>query len=228
MQLIDKVFVTHWPPLRERKKYLKKTLRELRIDAEWVTRFDKRKLSPKFIEKYYKFDKDLIQEKLKVWEENFYIAPLSPAEIANGITHIYFFEQIVKNSYDVTLILEDDVVLVPDFAIQLEKYVKQLPDDWDIFYPGSGMDMHVQQTQPTHNVYRPHKPHHRTADCYLVRQKAAARILAAVVPFTWPFDIELEHWQSVFGLNVYWGEPSLSVQGSEAGLYQSTVPGRGY
>jgi|OM-RGC.v1.035158536 GR25 family glycosyltransferase involved in LPS biosynthesis len=42
------------------------------------------------------------------------------------------------------LILEDDVILEYDFSNRLNQYVKQLPIVWDMFYIGSGCNLHAK------------------------------------------------------------------------------------
>ena len=223
---IDKVFVSHWSPLTDRRSYLERAFQHFCIDADWVTQYDKRTLDPNTINSYYRPDQSLFIQRVSLdgHREGGQPYPLNPAEIANAITHIHFYKEIVRNGYESTLILEDDIIFTSDFVNQLSHYLSQLPEDWDILYPGSGCGLHMRQTDPRVNVYLHPLRGSRTADCYVIRKKAAEKILSTIIPFVLPIDWELNYHQWHHELQVYWGEPSIAAQGSEIGIYQTTSP----
>jgi len=226
MALIDKVYISHWSPLTDRRANLEHALKGYGIEAEWVTQYDKRSLTQEIIDAHYKLDPALFAHRssLAGRRESEKLYKLNLAEIANAITHIHFYREMVNHGYETALILEDDIILAPNFVELLKYYMRQLPDNWDMLYPGSGSGLHVPNPDPKVNVYlHPHRGS-RTADSYIIRKGAAEKILSTAVPFVLPFDWELHFHQLHHDLQVYWGEPSLTAQGSETGLYQTTSP----
>lgn len=226
MASIDRVYISHFPPLVERRNWLEKALGLLGWEAEWVTHFDKRTLSAETISRFYSSDRGEFARRAELGGA--FGVPLAPrvlsmGEVANAITHVHIFEQIVKNDFDACLILEDDVVFGPDFREELEQRLDRLPPDWDVLYPGSGCGLHIPAFPPDLKVYPHPKRESRTADCYVLRGKAAKKILSTIVPFVLPIDWELNFHQWKHELNVYWGEPSIAYQGSETGVYSSSA-----
>jgi GR25 family glycosyltransferase involved in LPS biosynthesis len=51
--------------------------------------------------------------------------------------------KIIAEKYDNALIFEDDVILDDNFLEKFENYCKQLPDDFDIFFIGTCLDIHI-------------------------------------------------------------------------------------
>ncbi len=221
-----KVFVSHYPALESRRQWLEPALRELGMEAEWITHFDRRTVSPQLMTVFYHPNPELFRERADLGgahKSPLKFAPLKSAEILNAMTHLYIFQQIVEQDLPQALILEDDIVFKPTFREELAHYMVQLPDDWDVFYPGSGCDLHLPRTSSDVNVYRNTEHQSRTADCYLIRQRAAQKLLSTMIPFVLPFDWELNYHQREHALNIYWGEPSIAFQGSETGVYESSA-----
>ena len=64
-------------------------------------------------------------------------SPMLKTEAATWISNIRIYEYIVKNKIKNFLILEDDILLHPDFVERLDLFVKELPKDYDflsLFY----------------------------------------------------------------------------------------------
>lgn len=62
------------------------------------------------------------------------ILSTSTAESNIALGHVSILQDIVKNNIQHALILEDDIKLSAGFAWLMEKMLKQLPPDWDMFY----------------------------------------------------------------------------------------------
>jgi len=62
---------------------------------------------------------------------------VSTSEWGCAESHIRVWRDIVENRYDVALVFEDDVSLVPGFMHKLEKVMQELPDDWDFVNLGA-------------------------------------------------------------------------------------------
>ncbi len=226
MHRIDRIYVSHYPPLGERRAWLESALDSLGWRAEWVTQFDKRTLTAETIAKYYDPNPQLFVERAHLGGEfgtPLDLRGLSTAELANAITHIHILADIARHGYEACLVLEDDILFAPDFRRKLEQYLAELPANWDVLYPGSGCHLHVPAPAEKHHVYPHPRRLSRTADCYVVRGRAAKILSDSMVPFVLPIDWELSYHQWKHQLNVFWGEPSIASQGSENGTYRSSA-----
>jgi GR25 family glycosyltransferase involved in LPS biosynthesis len=223
---VNQVYVCHFEPLVDRRRWLEAALAAIGFSAQWISRIDKRNLPLELVSRHYRYDPAVFAERASfggAFNTPLATRWLSPAEVANGLTHISILEEIMRTGDEISLVLEDDVIFREDFRPNLEKYIAQLPPEWDILYPGSGCGLHLSREPNGPNVIRHPRSESRTADCYVIRQKAAGKILSTISPFTLPFDWELSYHQRKHGLNVYWAEPSIAFQGSELGLYGSSM-----
>jgi GR25 family glycosyltransferase involved in LPS biosynthesis len=53
-----------------------------------------------------------------------------------GLSHLFVWQDAVKNNYKNILVLEDDVYFTDDFNEYLQNVMEELPDDYDILYLG--------------------------------------------------------------------------------------------
>jgi len=61
---------------------------------------------------------------------------ISDAEMGIVLTHKLIYLDAIKNNYKNILILEDDFVFRDTFVEDFNKTIKELPNDWDLFYLG--------------------------------------------------------------------------------------------
>ena len=52
------------------------------------------------------------------------------------LSHIAIWNKIKKKKTPYNIILEDDVIIPEDLHINIKKYLKQLPEDWDFLFLG--------------------------------------------------------------------------------------------
>lgn len=57
-------------------------------------------------------------------------------ELGGSITHTRVLRKIKEEGYNKVLILEDDIEFCEDFEFNFNKSIKDLPDDWDLFFFG--------------------------------------------------------------------------------------------
>jgi GR25 family glycosyltransferase involved in LPS biosynthesis len=204
-----KIFVLHYTKLVDRKASILRQFQE-----QGITNFE-------FIELY---DKDtLTPAQLQKFEQN-----LKPSEISLFLKHIYVFHQIASK-YDEALILEDDVILAPNFLPTLNTYRQQLPPDYNLFFIGDGCDLHVpkENQKEGQNVYeRGVDPlpwggngASKCTDSFMINKACARRFTShfTVVEKTTPYQID--HWINktarLLRPKVFWAEPTIVTQGSE-------------
>jgi glycosyl transferase family 25 len=127
-QYFDKVFVLTVPRFKDRHEKVKQRLQG--ISFEFFYGVDKNDLDENTINRNYSYDK---KNSLAVRQ---IFSPLNKGEIACALSHRNIYQAMVDNGWERILIFEDDVV--PDFKTLplLAICLKQLPEDWELFYLG--------------------------------------------------------------------------------------------
>lgn len=130
-----KYFVTHYKPLKERKQNLLIQLKKENIEAEFIEVFDR---------------EELTNNELKIFHQN-----IKPSVASLICKHIECYRRVVE-SYEYAVIFEDDVILEQSFEEKLKKYIKQLPEDWDMLFIGNGCNLHINKKllKKDVNVYK--------------------------------------------------------------------------
>jgi hypothetical protein len=221
---IDKIFVIHYKPLVERKKYLDEVLPLLEIPYEYSTRFDRE--SPEIHDIKFIDLSESNREKRNVYYEQ-YIARISEGVTrdswrANLLEHYHIFKDFVANDdLQNILIFEDDVIFNADLKDALNLYCQLLPEDYDTLFIGSGCGLKLPFE--TSDIIAKHpKFHSKCGDSYIVSKKAAKKIVEHCLPLYCNWDWELNYQQSMHQMNVYWVVNPLVKQGSECGYYNSS------
>ncbi|MBA2500404.1 MAG: glycosyltransferase family 25 protein [Chitinophagaceae bacterium] len=127
-QFYDKIYVLSLPRLQNRVDYINTTLHGL--DFEFFWGIDKENTSL-----------DQLKDELLFSPESYRQFYKKPQQMHIGMLccslgHLQIYEHIVANQIGKTLILEDDAI--PQFG-NLEFFpeiIKELPDDWELFYLG--------------------------------------------------------------------------------------------
>jgi glycosyl transferase, family 25 len=127
-QYFDKVFILTVPRFKNRHEKVKQRLSG--ISFEFFYGVDKNDLDENTISLNYSYHK---RNSLAVRQ---IFPPLNKGEIACALSHRNIYQTMVDNGWERILIFEDDVV--PDFNTLplLADCLKQLPEDWELFYLG--------------------------------------------------------------------------------------------
>lgn len=148
------------------------------------------------------------------------------------LQHIEIYKTIQAHSLDFGIIFEDDVIFYKHFSQKFQQYYNELPSDWDVFYFGKGCGNHFakmglrdfsQFITGRKHCFKQNNFKGRFADSYMIRKKAIDKILPTIIPFHYPIDWELNYQQKLHRLNIYWGEPTITKQGSKSGEYKSNL-----
>lgn len=213
-----KILVIHYDKLIERKKHILKQLDKANLnDFEFVSNHGKDKLTP--IEKS-KF------------------INLTDGEISLMLHHFECYK-IISEKYDYAIIFEDDVILGDNFKNRIEKNISDLPEDWDMLFFGEGHGVHIPQYRqsPGVNIYKKMTDlknkmpggidgSTRCADSYIVSKKCAQQLVQVInkLQITGiPLDHLLNKINHFYKFNIYWAEPTLTIQGSTNGTFNSAV-----
>lgn len=197
MNFIDKIYVVHYAPLKDRMEFMLKQFNLFNItNYEFI-------LGPS----RYDFDPVIIDESNKQYNTH-----LTTPIVAISVTHVEIYRDIVKNNYKSCLILEDDAILCADFDKYFNKYMSAIPADYDMAFINGGCSMHAESTPDT-IWYKAGTT--RTCCAYIVTKKACEVIIPSIIPFKNGIDQDLNTVIEKKNLNVYWCEPTIVMDGSE-------------
>mgnify|MGYP003110308421 CR=1 FL=1 len=221
--MVDKIYVAHYTPLRERKEKLLKTLQEFNIDVTWI----ECEPTEKQLGEIYDSNCDLWYKKIFSldyggpipWKE------LTKSEKSIAYKHIKIWEDIVNNKISTALILEDDLLFSDRFVEVFNFNLLSTPKDWDLIFIGNGCNLRIPKRKVKDGVvaYRKEHPASKCVDSYLINYEAAAIINKNTKPFTLPIDFEINYHMKEADMKVYWWEPPITRQGSQCGLYNSEI-----
>ena len=115
-----KIFVINLDRSTDRLVSISEELKNLNLEFERISAIDGKAVSEEFLNKYYSADLN---------KKNYY-APLTKAEIGCYISHLKACEKIVSDNLDFGIILEDDLVLEPSFAL-VSEIISSIKEDWN-------------------------------------------------------------------------------------------------
>ncbi len=128
-------------------------------------------------------------------------------------------------------------------------YLSQLPEDYDIKFIGNGCNLHIPNNKIQQNKYIYFKNNIlidfqsniknwnvdwgtaivRCTDSYLISKKCANKILNYFNNINiensiyHPIDFWLNDIIKILNLNIYWAEPTIISQGTQCGIFQSSI-----
>ena len=212
MTSIDKIYITHWEPLVERKQYLTQRLTEIGLwdKVVFMTHYNR-----------YTTDWDNIN-KLYFQNQNIDFK-MTRAQICNFLNHYECYKDILKNNYQNCLILEDDCLInIDDFPYQLDKILNSnVKNIYDFIFIGN-VTFHSINNFKKVNDFLHFKQESNSADAYLCSNKGIRTLLNNnIIPFSKGIDHAMNDWFRDFNMNVYMHNPFIILQGS-GNKYAST------
>jgi GR25 family glycosyltransferase involved in LPS biosynthesis len=217
-RVVDRVFIPHYSPLKERREHLTKQLNAYSLHdiSEWVEVWNAENITQDVKSVYYTPVVTYDDPKAATFTNE-----ITSSEISLALKHLHIFKQVVERKLHRVLVLEDDAVLVDNFEAKLGKYVQQLDAadmSWGLVCLGNELGQcheieeckrrkHGGPQGTSSNVYRKKrraaasdKPYlvsvnnrMRTTGSYLLTYECALRILASgrLYPFSFPVDAQL-------------------------------------
>ncbi|MFY7731258.1 MAG: glycosyltransferase family 25 protein [Flavobacterium sp.] len=210
-----KVFVIHYKKLTERKLLILEQFKKQNI------------IDYEFIE----IDRDDIHNhNISMFQANY-----NNAQIAISLSHFYAYQQI-NDKYDNALIFEDDAILSDNFTNTLNKYMTQLPNNYDMLFIGNGCNLHIEAHKLNPNQYIYEKCLYPTSwggdgasrctDSYMISKKCANTLCEYINNLSYKINLPIDWWINVAArdnhLKVYWSEPTIVRQGTQCGFFKSS------
>tara|TARA_Y100000310_G_scaffold163309_1_gene163161 strand:- start:11443 stop:12129 length:687 start_codon:yes stop_codon:yes gene_type:complete len=224
---VEKIYIVHYTRLVERRMHMNSFFRASGINADYILEFDQDELNEEIINEYYfPNEKDYNEKILETYGKgsNQYRL-LRPAEISCTIKHYHAIKKLSEEVKDYGLIFEDDIIFMDNFVSLFNLYLQKTPADWDAIFFGSCCGLDVGSHLVSHDKVAYLKPHPATkcADAYLLRKDLAKKITQTMKPFVTISDWELSYQLRLHDAKVYWWSPPLISQGSEHGLFKTTL-----
>jgi GR25 family glycosyltransferase involved in LPS biosynthesis len=220
---IKDVYVIHYTKLESRRNKITEQFENISHNLHFINDFDQEDITPEIMNEFYLYSITEWDKKVSpLWNINSHRPRLlNIAEISCTIKHVKAIEFVSKNGD--AFIIEDDLIIKDDFLNEFNNAIDRLPDDWDVVMIGTGCNLTSKNIQPGKIFYKQNHPATRCLDSYLLKQSAAKKIIETIKPFQLVSDWELAYHLYFHNLNVYWLEPSPCFQGSEKGIYKSTL-----
>ena len=139
---------------------------------------------------------------------------LNRGQISCTIKHYLALKDIVDNQYPVAVIMEDNVAFKSDVPSRIQKYLEQLPADWDTLFDSDWAPFIEGPVRPDCLVYK--KSNEQTSQCHggsllanfiLINLKAATVMYKNYLPFRHVSDWYYNDLLKTHSLNSYWSEP---------------------
>jgi GR25 family glycosyltransferase involved in LPS biosynthesis len=195
-----KIFVIHYAKLGYRKTHIVNQFAKCNItDYEFI---------------------EIEKDDNAIFQENY-----SEREISISIKHFYAYKQISEN-YEYGLIVEDDVLFCDDFVNVFNRYMAQLPENYDMLFLGDGCNLHIEPDVviPNQNIYEKclyptswgGDGASRCVDSYVVSKKCATQLCHYIENLSYKLNLPIDWWLNVAArdnnFTVYWGEPTIVAQ----------------
>ncbi len=217
---VDKIYVVHYEKNLDRRAYLEPLLLQLGNEVEFCSYPRRSELTPELIDRYYTHDEAGARRAAR--HQRDFLPRMNEGGIAATISHFEIFKKAIAEIDTTCLILEDDVLLNPNFE-WFNHFLTRTPEDWEAIFLGDGCNMHHRPLIENQVAYRREREVTRCADSIIYKKSLLEKIVANYQTFTQPIDWELELILLELGAHVYWWEPTLVTQGTERGVYTSNV-----
>jgi GR25 family glycosyltransferase involved in LPS biosynthesis len=122
----------------------------------------------------------------------------------------YMLWQNLNDINDITFIVEDDVVLIPDFVEHFEKFYDIVPADWDIIYVGYESLSGVEHVEVNNKII---KGIPACTYAYMIKKSSIIKFLEAMKTMKYPVDTQIQH-ELGHTINSYVFSPKLASQKS--------------
>lgn len=225
-----KTVILHCKKLKDRKLHMQSQMNKFDFsDYSFYEEYDGDVLTEDIVQVNYKSgidNQDIWKRKVSLWGPAalYYHKPkCSIPEISLSIKYGKLFEKLKNAECDMVLFLEDDVVIHDNFNEHFELYLKNTPTDWDAIYLGSGANLKPSNIINSQIAYKKQHPASRCTDTILMKMKTIKDLASTWFPFNLAADWELGYQHYLHNHNIYWWEPSLTSQGSQIGIFKTSI-----
>ncbi len=207
---LDALYVINVRSFEERRMHVTRELARFGLEAEFIHELDTVDLTPELEREWFTPDNDL-----------------RPNQKSCALKHVAAIRRVRDRGQERALILEDDVVLSPDFGEGVEAALREAvrwPEPRVIFI-GSGGNFYTPRSQRVEGQRLYPAQRGRFGDSYILGARTAGMRLDWIAGhrITKPIDNQFEEIDKALGIAMLWLEEPVVEQGSKNGLFQSMV-----
>jgi GR25 family glycosyltransferase involved in LPS biosynthesis len=195
-------YITHYTPLTDRKQNIINQLIKYNItNYEFIEIYDKEKLNLSDIQKF---------------------TDLKLSEISLFLKHVEIYKKNINNN-NIIIVLEDDAIFVDNFLEKLKYYLNNLPKIWDVIFPGECCELNIKE-ESNKIFYK--TPISRGTCMYILNINTSNKIINIINNLkiiNKPIDHFFDYLHKYYNFEYYWTEPILVLQGSELGIFKSSI-----
>ena len=207
--ILDGILVINPRDFIERRQSIERQLQPIGIPYEFIHSYDAGDLDTTIVTKY------------------FANAFLSPGQQSCALKHLQALRFIVERNWQHALILEDDALLVPEFAQGLQAALAESARFTSpyVLFIGSGGNQYTPRRLrvPGQRLYKSDRG--RLGEAYVLGSQAA-RLRVEWIDrhgIALPIDNLFEQIDRERGIAMYWLEPPIVEQGSKNGRFRSVL-----
>jgi GR25 family glycosyltransferase involved in LPS biosynthesis len=200
-------YIAHCKRLVERKQHMACQLGAFGLNAVWVEDFD----PPEIPE--------------SIWLERIANDRLSEGEVSIYLKQEQIYRAIAESDAPLSLVLEDDAIFASDFGERFPSLLDRLPDGYDMIFLGSSVYQPLPDAVSVDSPEFLRIARSRTTFARFVSADCARKILERLdgAPIEISNDLMLDRLIGTLSLETYWLSDPLFVQGSETGVFPSSI-----
>jgi glycosyl transferase family 25 len=147
------------------------------------------------------------------------------------VSYLNMYKEIIDAGYETALILESDTIFFPDFSLKLDEVFNewlQVSSEPSILFIGNGCSFKPKTPLISENLHLENR--NKCTDSIIYKRSSITRFYNYVMNLNiidLPIDLTLDR---VFGyhknennINGYWIHTPIVKQGSQCGIYKSTI-----
>lgn len=205
---IDRIYLVNVRSFVERREFVLAQLRRFGLDAELVHDWDASDITP------------------EVRDQHFEGSELSLGQMSCALKHREALRRIVERGQR-ALVLEDDVILAPEFAAGVASALRESPryPVPQVIFMGCGGNWYTPRSQRRPGVHLYPASRGRFADSYIIDAEAARRRLEWMDTHRMPKPIDnmFDVMDPQIGVQILWFEDPVVEQGSKSGIFTTAL-----
>jgi GR25 family glycosyltransferase involved in LPS biosynthesis len=217
-------YVVHYTPHKDRKRFLLNQFKKENLKVEFIEEYDREGLSYQQVYREFRMNYSEFQRRNPEYYSPFQY-PMKPEEVSLCMKHKEAMRKFLIGSKKYLLLFEDDIILCHDFIEKFNKYVKEIPTDFDVGFIGQGVGARIPQESLISRIYWYKKEHPavKCTDSMIFTRHSVEKLYNAMNQYgiAFPFDHEMSFWMKSLDMKVYWLEPPIVSQGSQTGYFDS-------
>jgi len=208
---IDHIYVLHVKEgYEDREKSIVEQMKSLNLKFEFILEHDIPELREKQLTQYFTEGHTLRM-----------------SELSCSMKHIEALKKIEKSDDNIFLVLEDDVLFnenTLEVLNNIKKELNSIEDDFVISL-GNAANMYTPKKRLEDGKFLYKNIENRAADSFLISKQAVKQRLTWLREntTTLPADHMYNFIDNEVGNHIYWLEPTIATQGSQAGLFTSSI-----